>query len=469
MTKLESEWRRLANLVHLTPYDLARAPLWRAQLVKLAEQEHLLILNFHHIIADGASLAIFYRELASSYEAYRRKEVASFAPLPLSYADYAGWQQQWLASPACAAELDYWKRNLAGLSAPASMPTDFPRPAARSYRGARSVRRLPVELSAALNRFTRQQGVTSFMTLLAAFSVLLARIGGQTDVVIGSTVAGRNHAAMEGVIGFFINVLPLRLQLGDNPTFIGLLRRVREVCLDAYSNQELPFEKLVEEINPARAPSRNPLFDILFNVADLSERKFSLAGCKIDKIMASAPSAKFDLVLSAPEIAGSVELTVDYNVELYRPERIAAVLEQFELILAQALRCPELAIEELSLVGETARGLLPDPTALLDDRWEGAIHELVAAQARHAPAKTALVQGGESWSYAELDQAAGRFSGALRAGGVNAEGRGGDLRCARCVVGRGPVGNPANRRKLFDSRSGVPGGTHNRLPENRSA
>ncbi|MGZ8484628.1 MAG: amino acid adenylation domain-containing protein, partial [Candidatus Binatia bacterium] len=414
----ESEWRRLATLVHLTAYDLARAPLWRAHLVKLAEQEHLLILNFHHLIADGASLAIFYRELASSYEAHRRKKIASFAPLPLSYADYAGWQQQWLASPACAAELDYWKRNLAGLAAPASMPTDFPRPAERSYRGARSIRRLPVELSAALNRFTRQQGVTSFMTLLAAFSVLLARIGGQTDVVIGSTVAGRNHAAMEGVIGFFINVLPLRLQLGDNPTFIGLLRRVREVCLDAYSNQELPFEKLIEEVNPARAPSRNPLFDILFNVADLSERKFSLAGCKIDKIMASAPSAKFDLVLSAPEIAGSVELTVDYNVELYRAERIGAVLEQFELILAQALRCPELAIEELSLVGETARGLLPDPTALLDDRWEGAIHELVAEQARHAPAKTALVQGGESWSYAELDQAAARLSRALRAGGV---------------------------------------------------
>ena len=165
-------------------------------------------------------------------------------------------------------------------------------------------------------------------------------------------------------------------------------------------------------------PSRNPLFDILFNVADLSERRFSLSGCKIDKIMASAPGAKFDLVLSAPEIAGSVELTVDYNVELYRPERIAAVLEQFELILAQALRCPELTIEEISLVGETAQGLLPDPTAVLDDRWEGAIHELVAEQTRHAPAKTALVQGGESWSYAELDQAAARLSSALRAGGV---------------------------------------------------
>ena len=183
--------------------------------------------------------------------------------------------------------------------------------------------------------------------------------------------------------------------------------------LDAYSNQELPFEKLVEEVNPARAASRNPLFDIVFNVADLSERRFSLSGCKIDKIMASAPSAKFDLVLSAPEVAGGVALTVDYNVELYRPERIAAVLEQFELILAQVLRCPELAIEEFSLVGDTAQGLLPDPAAVLDDRWEGAIHELVTEQTRHAPAKAALVQGDESWSYAELDQAAGRFSGAL--------------------------------------------------------
>ena len=414
----ESEWRRLADLLARTPYDLAQAPLWRAQLIKLAEQDHLLILNFHHIIADGSSLAIFFRELSLSYESYRRTDVALAAPLPLRFADYAAWQQQWLESPAAQLQLDYWNSNLAGLSAPASIPSDFVRPAARSYRGARLVRRLPVELSTALNRFTRQQGVTSFMTLLAAFSVLLARIGGQTDVVIGSTIGGRNHAAMEGVIGFFINVMPLRLQLGDNPTFIGLLRRVREVCLDAYSNQELPFEKLVEEVNPARAPSRNPLFDILFNIADLSERKFSLAGCKIDKIMASAPSAKFDLVLSAPEIAGSVELTVDYDVELYRPERIAAVLEQFELILTQALRSPELAIEELSLVGESAQGSLPDPTAVLDDRWEGAIHELVAEQTRHAPAKAALVQGDERWSYAELDQAAARLSNALRAGGV---------------------------------------------------
>ena len=288
----EAEWRRLAALDHLTPYDLARPPLWRARLVKLAEQDHLLLLNFHHIIADGASLAIFFRELASSYEADRRKEVASFAPLPLSYADYAGWQQQWLASPACAAELDYWKRNLAALPEPVSMPTDFPRPAARSYRGARSIRRLPVELNAALIGFTRRQGVTSFMTLLAAFSVLLARLGGQSDIVIGATVAGRNHAAVEGVIGFFINALPLRLQLGDNPSFVDLLRRVRAVCLDAYSNQELPFEKLVEEVNPARAASRNPLFDIVFNVADLSERRFSLSGCKIDKIMASAPGGQ---------------------------------------------------------------------------------------------------------------------------------------------------------------------------------
>ena len=269
-----------------------------------------------------------------------------------------------------------------------------------------------------MRRFNRQQGVTAFMTLLAAFNVLLSRIGGRTDVVVGATVAGRNRAEMEGVVGFFINLLPLRFDLGDNPSFIGLLRQVREVCLNGYSNQELPFDKLVEEVNPARDSSRNPLFDILFNSADLSERSFSLAGCKIEKFMEGASSAKFDLVLSAPEIAGSFELTVIYDVALYRPERIAAVLEQFEMVLAQAVRRPEVMIEEISLVGANTHSWLPDPTAALDDRWEGAIHELVAEQARHAPAKAALVQDGERWSYAELEETAGRLSSALRAGGV---------------------------------------------------
>ena len=414
----EAEWRRLAAIDARAVYDLARAPLWRAQLVKLAQPAHVLILNFHHMIADGSSLAIFYRELASSYESCRRKEVAFIAPLPLQYADYACWQQRWLDSPACVAQLDYWKRNLTGLAAPVSIPTDFARPAARSYRGAKMARRLPGELAAAMSRFNRQHGVTSFMTLFAAFSVLLSRLGGQADVVVGSTVAGRNRAEMEGVIGFFINALPLRVDLADNPSFVGLLTRIREICLDAYSNQELPFEKLVEEVNPAHDPSRNPLFDILFNVADASERRFSLADCKIDKIIESAPGAKFDLVLSAPEVGGSVELAVVYNAELYCPERIATLLEQFELILAQAVRSPELAIDEISLLGETAQSSLPDPTAMLDDRWEGAIHELVAQQARHVPGKAALIQGGESWNYAEIDLAAARLSSALRAGGV---------------------------------------------------
>ena len=187
-----AEWRRLAAIDASAPYNLTQAPLWRAQLVKLAAQDHVLLLNFHHIIADGSSLAIFYRELASSYAAYRGNVAAPITPLPLQYADYAGWQRQWLNSPACAAELDYWQRTLAGLPAPASIPTDFPRPAARSYRGAKLTRRLPGDLAAAMRRFNRQQGVTAFMTLLAAFNVLLSRIGGRTDVVVGATVAGRN-------------------------------------------------------------------------------------------------------------------------------------------------------------------------------------------------------------------------------------------------------------------------------------
>ena len=259
---------------------------------------HVFILNFHHIIADGSSLAIFYKEFAALYGAARDSKTVSLPSLPVQYADYAAWQQEWLNSPGFATQLNYWERQLANLPEPVALPTDFDRPFVQTYHGARLTRQLSADITVALKSLNKQQSVTTFMTLFATFNILLSRITGHEDIVMGSTIAGRNHPETDGLIGFFINAMPLRLELSGNPSFVALLKRAREVCLDAYTNQDTPFEKIVEALRPPREPGRNPIFDILFNIADISERALTLAGCQVTKLTQVDPAAKFDIVLA---------------------------------------------------------------------------------------------------------------------------------------------------------------------------
>jgi amino acid adenylation domain-containing protein len=372
-----------------------------------------LILNFHHIIADGSSLAIFYRELGLFYEAACNGEQASLPPLPVQYADFAAWQQEWLTSDAFETQIAYWKRQLAGLPAPFELPTDFDRPALLSYHGARVARQLSEASTAALRTFSRKHGATIFMTLFGTFNVLLSRISGQEDIVVGSTIAGRNRPETEGLIGFFINALPLRIDLSGDRSFTMLLQCVRDVCLDAYTHQEMPFEKIVEELRPLRDPGHNPIIDILFNVADISERALALTGCEVIKLPPPNPEAKFDIVLHAPEKDGQIELVAVYNTALFCEERISLLLEQWATLLDQAVNNAELPISRLSLLTESSRAALPDPTEALDDKWEGAIHEILTKQARCKPDSLAVVDSEQSWSYGELDEASSRLANAL--------------------------------------------------------
>ena len=334
----ETEAKRLSSTDARQLYDLANAPLMRATLVKLAEDNHVFILNFHHIIADGSSLAIFYKELAAFYDAARDNKTASLPSLPVQYADYAAWQQEWLKSPSFETQLGYWKRQLVGLPEPCALPTDFDRPMPPTYRGARLAMQLSDELTGSLKNLSRQQSVTMFMTLFATFNMLLSRISGQEDIVIGSTIAGRNRPETDGLIGFFINALPLRTDLSGDPSFLTLLQHVRELCLDAYTNQDVPFEKIVEELRPQRDAGRNPIFDILFNIADTSERILTLAGCEVTKLAQVDPEAKFDIVLHAPEVVGKIELAVVYNTALFREGRIMLLLEQLASLLASSCK-----------------------------------------------------------------------------------------------------------------------------------
>ena len=256
----------------------------RAKLLRLGEQEYVLILNFHHIVCDGSSLIIFYQELAMLYEAFLDGKVCTLPSLPVQYGDYAVWQQEKLQAQVLESQLAYWRRQLGTGLTPLSLATDHERPVMQTYRGARLAKALSEEVTRALKELSRREGVTLFMTLLASLNILLSRHTGEEDIIVGSTIAGRNRPEIDGLIGFFINALALRTDLSGNPTFPELLKQVREVCLDAYIHQDLPFERVVEEINPQRDPSRNPLFQVMFNMADTSERVLKLAGCQTAKL-----------------------------------------------------------------------------------------------------------------------------------------------------------------------------------------
>src|SRR5439155_14437174 len=373
------------------PYNLQEAPLMRAKLLRFNDQELVLLLNFHHIVSDGSSLIIFYRELATMYEAFVDDKPSPLPALPVQYADYAVWQREQLQREVLESQLAYWKRQLATGLTRSQLPTDYERPAMQTFRGARFTKALTVDLTKALKELSRQAGVTLFMTLMASLNLLLSRHTGQEDIIVGSTIAGRNRPEIDGLIGFFINALGLRTDLSGNPSFLDLLKRVREVCLDAYTHQDLPFDKVVEEINPQRDLSRNPLFQVMFNMADTSERVLKLPGCETTKLSYSAPGAKFDITLHAPEINGRIELVIVYNADLFSESRIAVLLEQFIYLLSQVAENPQGRLDQYFLVTPSVQAVLPDPTEALNGTWEGAIHTLFSEQAEHEPDRLVVV------------------------------------------------------------------------------
>jgi amino acid adenylation domain-containing protein len=400
------------------PYNLQEAPLMRAKLLRLGEQEYVLILNFHHIVCDGSSLIIFYHELATLYEAFLDGKVSILPSLPVQYADYAVWQHERLQGEVLKSQLAYWKRQLGTGLTTLNLPTDYERPVVQTYRGARLTRTLSEELTKGLEDVSRREGVTLFMTLLASVNILLSRHTGQDDIILGATIAGRDRPETEGLIGFFINALALRTDLSGNPTFLELLKRVRDICLDAYTHQDLPFERVVEEINPQRDLSRNPLFQVMFNMADTSERTLTLPGCTVTKISSADPSAKFDIVLHAPEVDGRIELAIVYNADLFSERRIINVLNQFTHLLSQVAEKPQKRLDQYTLVTLSMQAVLPDPTEPLDKTWHGAIHTLFSKQAEHQSDRLAVVDRNETWTYRELDNRSNQLANYLMVRGI---------------------------------------------------
>ena len=312
-----------------------------------------MLLTLHHIAADGWSLGIFVREFAALYEAFHAGRPSPFEELPVQYADYAMWQRNWLAGEVLEGQLTYWRQQLAGCATVLQLPTDRQRPAVQTYRGGKEVFAVPAALYGELNSLSRKEDVTLFMTLAAAFLVVLHHHTGQEDINLGSNIAGRNRLETEALIGFFINLLVIRTRLSGDPTFRELLERVRESAMGAYAHQDVPFEKLVEELQPPRDPSRPPLVQVVFDFVSQQTPTPRLPGLELRTLPLGEHLGKFDLVLNVEAGEQQLAAALQYNADLFDGSTVARLLSHFEIVLREGAADPDVRLG--SLVESLAR------------------------------------------------------------------------------------------------------------------
>ncbi|HEX6746736.1 MAG TPA: amino acid adenylation domain-containing protein, partial [Longimicrobium sp.] len=418
----ETEAERRARDEAERPFDLAAGPLFRARLLRLGDGDHVLLLVIHHVVFDGWSTGVILRELGALYAAFAQGLPSPLAEPRLQYADYAGWQGEHLKSGRLDAQLAWWRERLAGAPAVLDLPTDRPRPNAPSHRGAVERLAVPAELAAQLRALGRTEGATPFMVLLAAFQLLLSRYSGQEDVVVGSPIAGRTRAELEGLVGFFVNTLALRTDLSGNPSFRELLGRVREVTLGAYAHQELPFERLVQEVAPERSLGHAPLFQVMLTLQNAPREELKLDGVEVEWLEIEDTAAKFDLSLFAAESGEALDLSLQYATDLLDGSTARQMLHHLHALLAGAAAHPDRRVSELEMLGAEERAQLVSEWAATPSTHPHAFtHELFARKAAATPERTALVHGTERVSYAELDARANRLAHWLRASGAGPE------------------------------------------------
>jgi amino acid adenylation domain-containing protein len=409
----EAAARAVANQEAGTPLNLKTGPLIRTRLLRLGEKLYVLLITTHHISFDGWSRRILVGELDALYSAYCNGRPSPLAELPLQYADYAVWQQSYLEGERLANLLSYWKQQLTDAPTTVDLPTDHPRPAVQSYRGASQSMLFPKALADEVVRASQQHGVTTFMTLLAAFNLLLARYSGRDDILVGTVIANRNRAELEGLIGLFANTLPLRTRLDGDPTFLELLGRVKETALGAYAHQEMPFERLVEELRPERSASYNPLFQVVFSLQSAARRTFELSGLQLEPFGgAIAGTSKFDLSFFALEGADGLSGRVEYNTDLFEADTIRRMLRHYMRLLELALAEPDTPVSRLQLLDEAERHriLVEFNDTAADFACDIRLHDFVARQAELSPDATALVCPGEQVSYRELNERANQLA-----------------------------------------------------------
>ncbi|MEH1814618.1 MAG: amino acid adenylation domain-containing protein [Nostoc sp.] len=426
----EVEVKRLATEESQRPFDLSQGPLFRVSLLLLNQEEHILLLTMHHIVSDGWSIEVLVRELTLLYEGFCTGKPSSLPKLPVQYVDFASWQKQWLETEVQTSLLTYWKQQLSGSLPVLNLPTNRPRPTVQTFRGARQVLVIPKTLTEPLKAMSQQENTTLFMTLLAAFKTLLYRYTRQEDILVGSPIANRTRTEIEGLIGFFVNTLVLRTDLSGNPSFRQLLHRVRKMAIAAYTHQDMPFEKLVEELQPERSLSHTPLFQVMFSLQNDPMLALEFSGLTLDLLDIESGTAKFDLTLDLTESPEGVKGWFEYNTDLFDADTISRMAGHFQTLLAGIVAHPEQQLENLPLLTqiEEHQLLVEWNNTKTDYPQTDCIHKLFEVQVKQNPDAIAAVFGDQQLSYRELNQRANQLAHYLQTLGV-----GPDVRVGICI------------------------------------
>ncbi len=426
-SEADRETERIFETAASQPFNLYDGPLLRAMLLKFSEEEHGFYLVIHHIVTDGWSMDIFMSELGTLYDAFSTGEPSPLTELPVQYADFAAWQHEETVTKSLEAQLAYWKRQLNGAPTALELPTDHPRPLRMTHTGADEWCDVTRHLTEKLNELSHSEGATLFMTLFAAFITLLHRYTGQRDILLGTVNAGRNNAQIEHLIGFFINTLVLRTDLSGNPTFRELLRRVREVALGAYEHQDVPFEKLVEELQPQRDPSRQPFFQVMFNLQAAADEEPAARGLKITT-QDIGNQTRFDLEFHLWVVPEGLAGPLIYNTDLFERSTIVRMLAHFQTLLEAIATNPDARLSELPLLTKEEQQQAREwGTSESEYERDLCVQTLVEAQAARRPDAVALVYGNRQLSYRELNERANQLAHYLRKRGVGLEVRAGVL------------------------------------------
>jgi amino acid adenylation domain-containing protein/non-ribosomal peptide synthase protein (TIGR01720 family) len=417
----ESESLRLASEEAQLPFDLSLGPMMRAKLLRLSPEEHLLLLTIHHIASDGWSMGVLVREAMAMYEAYSQGQSFTLPALPIQYADFAYWQREWFQGEILETQLDYWKRQLGDHLPVLELPSDRPRPAMQTFRGAVQSLLIPTPLTEALRQLGQGESVTLFMTLLAAFKLLLYRYTGEEDILVGSSIANRNRIEIEGLIGFFVNMIVLRTDLSGNPTLRELLGRAMETALGAYAHQDLPFEQLVEELKPVRDMSHAPLFQVAFVLQNVPMPALEIPGLQMNLVEIDSGTSKFDMTLSLEETEQGLKGLLEYNTDLFDAATIGRFIRHYRTLLESIINGPTKRLSELSLLTRAERRqlLLMGNETVKDYSTPPFIHQMFEAQVTRTPriiAASFIETDGSSSSltYAELNARANQLAHYLR-------------------------------------------------------
>jgi amino acid adenylation domain-containing protein len=416
----EREVERLAREEGRRRFDLERGPLFRVTVIREGEEEHVLLLSLHHIISDGWSMGVLFGELEKLYGAYGSGGAGELEELPIQYADYAVWQREWLVGEVLEEQVKYWKEQLRGAPGLLELPTDRPRPPLQSYKGEVRNRAIGGEVLEAVKELSQKQGATLFMTLLAGLYVVLHRHSGAEDVVVGSPIANRNREETEGLIGFFVNTLALRVRVKGEESFAELLEGVKKAALGGYEHQDLPFEKLVEELQPERSLSYHPLFQVMFVLQNASEGTVRLPGLEVRGLRVEAEAAIFDLSLELREEKGELQARVLHNTDILEGETVERMLGHYERVLAEAARVPETKIRDLRLLDSTERQQIIVDWNRTSAGWmlDNCIHKLFEQQVQKTPNLLAVADGSRTLTYSELNRRANQLAHHLKKIGV---------------------------------------------------